>query len=58
MGGRQDASGVVAAVVTVTFNRPQYLERHLQSVLEVHRRHTDHRSFLTALVLVAVLHRP
>ena len=43
VGGPQDASGVVAAVVTVTFNRPEYLLRHLQSVLSVHGRHPDHK---------------
>ena len=28
--------GVVAAVVTVAFNRPDYLQRHIASVLSVH----------------------
>ncbi len=36
MGWAADTRGVVAAVVTVTFDREEYLERMLQSLLGVH----------------------
>lgn len=36
MGGSHDTSGVVAAVVTVVFDRPDYLKRHAESLLAVH----------------------
>ncbi len=37
-GGPADQSGVVAAVVMVTFNRPSYLQKATGSLLSVHRR--------------------
>ncbi|KAK9802802.1 hypothetical protein WJX73_008081 [Symbiochloris irregularis] len=43
IGGPQSLDGVVAAVVIITFNRPAYLQKHLESVLSVHRRHPEHR---------------
>ena len=36
VGGSHDTSGVVAAVVTVVFDRPDYLKRHAESLLAVH----------------------
>lgn len=36
VGGAHNVKGVVAAVVTVAFNRPDYLQRHVASVLSVH----------------------
>ncbi len=36
VGGPVDGMGVVAAVVTVVFNRPDYLRRHAASLLAVH----------------------
>lgn len=38
VGGPADLDGVVAAVVTIAFNRPAYLTRHMESVLDVHGR--------------------
>ncbi len=35
-GGPHNTNGTVAAVVTVAFNRPDYLERHIASLLSVH----------------------
>ena len=43
VGQQQNLDGIVAAVVTVTFNRPEYLARHLESLLSVHGRHVDNR---------------
>ena len=43
VGGPLDATGVVAAVVTVTFNRKAYLQQHMESVLAVHGLHPDNR---------------
>ena len=39
VGGPQDTAGVVAAVVSVTFNRKAYLQQHMDSVLAVHGLH-------------------
>lgn len=36
VGGPHSADGVVAAVVIVVFNRPDYLKRHIASLLSVH----------------------
>ncbi|CAL5224039.1 g6661 [Coccomyxa viridis] len=36
VGGLHNTDGTVAAVVTVAFNRPDYLERHVASLLNVH----------------------
>ena len=38
VGGPANVEGVVAAVVTIAFNRAAYLTRHLESLLEVHGR--------------------
>ena len=38
IAGAADQSGVVAAVVMVTFNRPSYLQKATGSLLSVHRR--------------------
>ena len=43
VGPPQDTEGVLAAVVTITFNRPAYLQRHLESLLSVHGRHAEHK---------------
>lgn len=36
VGGALDTTGVIAAVVSVVFNRPDYLKRHAASLLAVH----------------------
>lgn len=36
VGAALDTTGVVAAVVSVVFNRPDYLKRHAASLLAVH----------------------
>ena len=36
VAGPHNTDGAVAAVVTVAFNRPDYLERHVASLLSVH----------------------
>ena len=46
--------GVVAAVVTVAFNRPDYLQRHIASVLSVHGSDPANRHLLLHQVLVAM----
>ena len=38
VGGPASGPGVIAAVVTIAFNRAEYLLRHMASVLEVHKR--------------------
>ena len=38
VAGPADLSGVVTAVVMVTFNRPSYLQKATGSLLSVHRR--------------------
>jgi hypothetical protein len=38
VAGAADLTGVVAAVVMVTFNRPSYLQKATGSLLSVHRR--------------------
>jgi hypothetical protein len=38
VAGAADQSGVVAAVVMVTFDRPSYLQKATGSLLSVHRR--------------------
>ena len=43
VGPPQETEGVLAAVVTITFNRPAYLQRHLDSLLSVHGLHSDHK---------------
>ena len=43
VGGPVDVGGVLAAVVTVTFNRADYLRRHVDSVLAVHARDRGNR---------------
>ena len=43
MGGPVDVGGVTAAVVTVTFNRAEYLQRHVDSLLAVHARERGNR---------------
>ena len=43
MGGPVDTAGALAAVVTVTFNRAEYLERHVASLLDVHGRDRSNR---------------
>lgn len=43
MGGPVDVGGVLAAVVTVTFNRAEYLRRHVDSLLVVHARDRSNR---------------
>ena len=43
MGGPVDVGGVLAAVVTVTFNRAEYLRRHVDSLLAVHARDRSNR---------------
>ncbi|KAK9842099.1 hypothetical protein WJX81_008345 [Elliptochloris bilobata] len=40
---RVDTGGALAAVVTVTFNRAEYLERHMNSLLDVHTRDRSNR---------------
>ena len=48
------ADEVVAAVVIITFNRPVYLQKHLESVLSVHGRHPEHRSASSCTVVPTV----
>ncbi|KAK9868373.1 hypothetical protein WJX84_008202 [Apatococcus fuscideae] len=43
VGGPADGLEIVAAVVTIAFNRPAYLKRHMESVLEVHQRSPANR---------------
>lgn len=43
VSGAQRASGVVAAVVTLTYNRPNFLRRHLDSVVSTHGQHAINR---------------
>lgn len=43
VGPAADTAGVVAAVVTVTFDRADYLRQHLDSVLAVHGRNAANR---------------
>lgn len=43
VGGPVDTVGALAAVVTVTFNRAEYLERHVASLLDVHGRDRSNR---------------
>lgn len=43
VGGPVDVGGVTAAVVTVTFNRAEYLQRHVDSLLAVHARDRSNR---------------
>jgi hypothetical protein len=54
VGGSHDTSKVVAAVVTVVFNRPDYLRRHAASLLRAHgldpgNRHAENPSNLPEL---------
>ena len=41
VGGPVDSTGVIAAVVSVVFNRPDYLRRHAVSVRAVHGSDTS-----------------
>lgn len=51
VGGPLDSMGVVAAVVSVAFNRPDYLRRHAASLLAVHGSDTGNMcAILTRLV--------
>ena len=49
MGGAHNVRGVVAAVVTVAFNRPDYLQRHIASVLSVHGSDPANRHLFCSL---------
>ena len=45
VGGKQEgADWAIAAVVSVTFNRADYLQRHLDSLLGVHENDPANRS--------------
>ena len=43
VGAPLNATGIVAAVVSVTFNRKKYLQQHMDSVLAVHGLHASNR---------------
>ncbi len=43
-----DTSGIIAAVVMVTFNRPSYLQKASSSLLSVHRRDPSYECALRA----------
>lgn len=51
MGGPHNTDGTVAAVVTVAFNRPDYLERHVASLLSVHSSEPANRCVLTTMAV-------
>jgi hypothetical protein len=43
VGGAHDTTGVIAAVVSVIFNRDDYLKRHAESLLSVHGSKDSYR---------------
>ncbi len=46
VGPPVDVAGALAAVVTVTYNRADYLDRHMASLLDVHGRERRNRQVL------------
>jgi len=45
-GPHRDAASAVAAVVSITFNRVAYLQRHLDSLLAIHGSDPANRQIL------------
>lgn len=51
VGPPVDVAGALAAVVTVTYNRADYLDRHMASLLDVHGRERRNRQVLRGMCI-------